>query len=330
MDVFQVIAKIWPTGDPLDLGTDSSTYTVSYGPTRTAAQFATSPDGTQNYQFLFWNTGRRTTRKRSVHWTINNAGWGTWTATKWYGTPGGGVPPGAPRVRADAFTIRDNAPLAGTPIDSTSTYAPGAWSPGPNDHVILTAAGPATVVPKDPFPGPASSTYDFAGWLQLLWGGDPANIFEENDAGTSSISTGSLGFYASAPALSFPVAMNASADLIATYGTFHSGVGDFGHFDPTVIREWIYELFPPERGPRVPGYADPSPIDFLRMRVVERMLQETRPGSGGATDFQRLIASAPKMSQEELKRAIQSIKTTLDLGNTALTTIEGRLKGIGK
>ena len=168
----------------------------------TAAEFAT--DGAQQYQFLFWNTGRRLTRRRSVRWTFSRTSWGTWTATKWYGNlPGGGGSLGSPRVRADAFTIAGDAPLSGTPIDAAlSTYAAGAYSLG-DDHVIGTTAGGANVVAKDPFPGcgilgpqeitvikrpPAKgstdhlslgeivfsyavSSCDFAGWLQLGWGG---------------------------------------------------------------------------------------------------------------------------------------------------------------
>jgi hypothetical protein len=326
MDVFQVVAKIWPTGATLDLGTDSSVYTVTYSPTRIAAQFALSGDGTQNYQFLFWNTGRHTTSKRMVHWTINNAGWGTWTATKWYGIPPPPGPGGPSRVRADAFSMRDNAPMAATPIDPSSTYAAGAWPSGGDDHVISTTAGAATVVAKDPFPGPlAGTTYDFAGWLQLMWGGDPTGVFEENDSGTTSISPDSTGYYDHLPAAPFPVAMNTSADLVATYGTYHSG-GDRPNWD------WLRALLEDVgyRGPDLPYNVDPAPPDLIRLAILERLVARARPAAGGGGDFQRLMEIAPTMDREALKRAIQSIKTSLDLGNAALTTIEARLKGLGK
>jgi len=68
--------------------------------------------------------------------------------------PGGGG--GLPRVRADALTIRDDAPLSGTPIDAAaSTYVAGAhpFPPSGGDHAIGTATGGASVVAKDPFPG---------------------------------------------------------------------------------------------------------------------------------------------------------------------------------
>ena len=123
--------------------------------------------------------------------------------------------PTPPRVRADAFEISGDAPLSGTPIDAAaSTCAAGAYSFAPgDDHVIGTAAGGANVVAKDPFPGCgivgpqeiivlerppvrgstdylsfgqivfsfAVSSCDFAGWLQLVWGGEEMGEFQETD-----------------------------------------------------------------------------------------------------------------------------------------------------
>jgi hypothetical protein len=326
MDVFEVIAKIWPSGDSLYLGTDSSTYTVSYSPTRTAAQFALSEDGTQNYEFLFWNTGRHTTPKRMVHWTINNPGWGTWTATKWYGIPPSGPGGGPARVRADAFSMRSNAPLAATPIDPSSTYAAGAWPSGGDDHVISTVGGAANVVAKDPYPGSGSTTYDFAGWLRLVWGGDPTGVFEENDSGTTGTSPDSTGYFEHFPAAPFAVAMGASADVVAAYGTYHSGGGiGRGPIDWRELLDWWRQ-----RGPDIPQRGDPSPIDFIRLQILENLIPQSRPGVDPGTDFQRVIEAAPAMDREALKRAVQSIKTTLDMGNAALKTVEARLKSFGK
>ena len=125
MDEFNVIAKIWPTGTVLDLGADTNNVTVPSFFTRHAADFVTSMDGTHTYRFLFFNTGRHVTNKRHVRWNFSVGGWGTWTATKWYGTPSTG--PGAERVRVDPFTIGGDAPLPGTAIDApASTFAAGA------------------------------------------------------------------------------------------------------------------------------------------------------------------------------------------------------------
>src|SRR5262249_20953232 len=129
MDEFSVKTKLWPSGADLDLGTDSNLVTVPSTFTRHAANFVTSMDGTQNYQFLFWNTGRHVTNKRHVRWNFSVGGWGLWTATRWYGTPGPGGP-GAQRVRVDPFTIGGDAVITsgGTAINSSaSTYAAGAY-----------------------------------------------------------------------------------------------------------------------------------------------------------------------------------------------------------
>src|SRR4051812_50134963 len=104
MSQFTVVTKLWPTGASLDTGTDETTLTVppSASFNRHAANFVVSPDGKNNYQFLFWNTGRHVTNKRHVHWDFSVGGWGIWTATKWYGTPG---PTGGNQPWGDVETV---------------------------------------------------------------------------------------------------------------------------------------------------------------------------------------------------------------------------------
>src|SRR5262249_8469748 len=152
---FSVVGKLWPSGSSLDLGTDNNLVTVP--PTahfdRHAANFVTSMDGTHNYQFLFWNTGRHVTNKRHVHWDFSVGGWGIWTATKWYGPPGAnGGPPG---VGGDAFSIGGDAPItgSGTAIADppASTFPAGAFPFMGDDHAIGTSGGPVDVAAKDPF-----------------------------------------------------------------------------------------------------------------------------------------------------------------------------------
>lgn len=324
MDEFRTIAKLWPTGIELDLGTDSNILLGGATFSRHAAQYVTSVTGTQTYQFLLWNTGRHMTNKRSVKWIFSVLGWGIWTATRWYGTPSTGGPPPVPRVRADAFTIAGDVPLVATPIDPSSTYAPGAWPFNGSDHEIGTAAGAASVVPKDPFPITTSSSYDFAGWLQLLWGGDNTSEFVETDTGSPP---GSPGFYDHVVGGAFPVAMGASADIIATYGTVNNTITgpDFDRW-----KDWIYQVVfnLPGRIPR--DWGDPVPPDLIRMRMLERAIQATQPGLPSSGDFQSLIEAAPRMSHEELKRAVQSLKTSLDLGKTALSALDAQIKRGGK
>jgi hypothetical protein len=327
MDHFRTAAKLWPGGSELGAGIDA-TFDLhppddSIDFADTAAPFMSSADGTQTYQFLFWNTGRHLTRKRKVTWLFKVFGWGTWTATKWYGTPpGGGGPGGPPRVRADAFSLKGNAMLsANSPIDGTaSTYAAGAWPFNGDDHAIGTAAGAANVVAKDPF-----GAYDFAGWLELQWGGDPTDDFAETDDGTTGVFGGS-DFYepVSAAGNAFPVDQGNSADLLAAYAPHPLSLpGGFGPYGP--VRRWWEEIVG-ELGSKIPQKGDPSPMDLIRLRILEQFMRQTLPGPAAGTDFQRMIDAAPNMSKEELKRTIQSLQTTLDLGKAALTAIEAQMK----
>jgi hypothetical protein len=307
VDEFSTVAKLWPAGTPLNLGTDTNLLGGPATFTREAAPFET--DGVKNFQFLFWNTGRHITNKRRVRWNFSVLGWGVWTATRWYGIPGknGGVP----RVRADAFSIGADAAQAPTPIDgAASTFAAGAWPFNGDDHVIGTAAGAATVVPKDPY-----GLLQFAGWVQLIWGGDSSGEFVETDVGSGGSGSG-FGVYDHVVAGPFPVAKGASADLLATYGTQSKVVIDIGILVDEIL----------SRRPDILDRGDPSPIDFIRLKLLEQLVQQTRPGAPGATDFQRLIDSVSKMSKEELQRAVQSVQTSLDLGKTALSAIKAQIK----
>lgn len=314
MDEFRTIAKLWPSGTELDLGTDSNVLGGSATFTRNAAQFVIPPNGGDNLQFLFWNTGRHLTNKRRVRWNFSVLGWGTWTATRWYGTPGGTG--GPPRVRADAFNIGgDEILTSSTPIDgAASTFAAGSWPFNGNDHEIGTAGGAVVVAAKGPLNG-----YDFAGWLRLIWGGDPDGEFVESDAGSGG-NIGGNGFFEHVAGLTFNVAAGAGADLLAAYGHHDSG----GGFGP--VREWLENLFK-ERGPfEIPQKGDPSPIDFIRLKVLEQLVSQTQPAASGGTDFQRLIEAAPRMSSEELKRNLHALKSTQELNKVAQAALEGHLK----
>ena len=111
MSEFKIIAKHWPSGDTLPLGAFGGTFTIPPSmPSfqNTADEYVTI--GTQQYQFLFWNTGRRLTKKRRVLWNFSRPGWSIWTATKWYGIPPGSVvpppPPGYGRMPSRSAVTR--------------------------------------------------------------------------------------------------------------------------------------------------------------------------------------------------------------------------------
>ena len=347
MPMFKVIAKRWPDGALIpNTGASSSTFPPPVGMPQvfneTAAEFMT--DGAQQYQFLFWNTGRRLTRRRSVLWTFSRTNWGTWTATKWYGNLPGGGSLGVPRVRADAFTIAGDAPLSGTPIDAAlSTYAAGAYPfpPPPSlgdDHVIGTTAGGANVVAKDPFPGcgilgpqeinvikrpPAKgstdhlshgeivvsyavSSCDFAGWLQLVWGGEEIpkfGPFLETDTLSGGSGDG-FGVYDHVVSGPFSVPQGNSADIIAAYGI---GTHYINASQP--VREWIYDVpFPP------------NPLILIKDLLAQTLLRLPM-----ANDLDLLIKDVPQMNLEELGRVKRALEITFDRGSTALSMIKARM-----
>ncbi|HXH40332.1 MAG TPA: hypothetical protein VNN08_17010 [Thermoanaerobaculia bacterium] len=317
MDEFRTIARFLPTGAEIDLGTDSNLLGGPSHFTRNATPFAT-PDGVTNYEFLFWNTGRHVTSKRRVRWNFNVLGWGTWTATRWYGPPGGG--PGSDRVRADAFSISGDAPIsADTPINGpASTFPPGAWPADGDSHLVSTANGAIDIVAKDPF-----ASLDFAGWLQLIPGGDPSGEFVETDDGTSG-SFGSAGYYDHVTAGPFHVAQHGSAYLLATYARSASlatvpVLGLVKAIQDGSLWDFIINI------------ADPAPDDRIRERLLESLREQTRPSlTAKEGDLQHLIENAPSMKPAELKRAAQVVKTTIDLGKVALSTIEGQLNKGGR
>lgn len=311
MDQFNVLTKLWPSGDSLDTGTDSNLVTVPATFDRHAANFVTSLNGTQNYQFLFWNTGRHVTNKRFVRWNFSVGGWGTWTGTKWYGTPGNGGPPA---VRVDPFSIGGDALLSGTAIDAgASTFPAGAYPFNGDDHLINSAGGPVDVAAKD-----SLDFLQFAGWVQLIFGGDDSGMFVETDTGPSP---GSPGFYPVGTGL-FHVNAGNSAQLMALYGN-----STRRHWTLVDIIAILQNL-----GPLSP--VDPSPEDRVRLEIVERLLQRVREVGGGgeraSTEFQRLIEAAPSMNAEELRLALKSVQNTVNLGNTAATVLQGALKKAGK
>ena len=312
MDEFRIVTKLWPSGTELNLGADSNLLGGPYNPTRQAAKFVT--DGAQNYQFLFWNTGRHITSKRNVKWIFTVLGWGVWPATKWYGIPGPGH---LKKIRVDAFSIGGDASVgSATPIDDppASTFPPNAWPDSGDDHVVSTANDKVSIAAKDPL-----NDYDFAGWLQLLWGGDDTGEFVEKDAGSGG-SIGGTGFYDHVVGQKYEGAKDSSAQLLAAYG-YHQDI------DTRRLRDRFYEVLFNNKVHMPDLIADPSPMDRIRMQFLKELVEQTRPGSGGGTDFQRLVATAPNMSRDELKRAVLSLKMTLELGKTALSTIEAQLKG---
>lgn len=334
MDEFKTVAKLWPSGADISPGDDSNIVTVPYTSNRTAAPFITSADGTQNYQFLFWNTGRHLTSKRKVRWNFSVGGWGEWVATRWYGIPGIGT--GAARVRADAFTIGGDTRFADTPIYAGGSTLGGAplgppdYPFGGDDHEVSTAHGALSLAAKDPFtPSGTSGQYLFAGWLQLMWGGDPSGEFVETDTGVGGTGSSSTT-YEHVIGGNFPAAAGSSADLIAAYGTHVADPGPTFH----VIAELIERM----KWPMDPEWwkqGDPSPEDWNRLRQLGDLLQKAaaqgaKPsGFGPLLGFEDLAARASSLSKGDARAAAAELKSTILRSQAALKALQLAAKGKG-
>lgn len=326
MHVFTVRTRRWPDGALLG-STEMTTFPGPPGEEeKNAAEFiATGPSSV--LQFLFWHTGRRLTGHRRVRWIFTTMGWSTWEATRWYGVPPTG-PGGTPRVHAEPFSLISNSLMsaAGTPINGpASSFSPASAYPfGGNDKEIGTAGGPATVAARDPL-----SSLDFCGWQKLIWGGEPTeDAFIETDSGVSGNvpGDGSGGVFVFTPGATVTIPQNQSAELLAAYGSSGPGGGGLSIID--IIR--VLERYP---WPRKPWdiIADEAPFERIRRRLVEELLKQTQPVSGGgANDFNRIIETIPNMNVEDLKRTLQSVKTQVELGQTAVSSIEAQIKRLGK
>jgi hypothetical protein len=269
MSLFNVTAKLWPSGESLDTGTDNNVVSVPPGSAlfdRHATLFVTSPDGTQNFEFLFWNTGRNITNKRHVHWDFSAGGWTTWTATKWYGVPKSNG--NRHEVRVDPFSIASDGPLTGngTAIDpSASSFPPGSYPDMGDDHLIDTEDGAVDVAAKG-----SLASLQFAGWDQLIWGGDDSGTFYESDAGASQ---GSPAFYPVGSG-TFHVVQDGSAILLALYG--NSSIPKFYKenlkSEIDVTKGWVSDfpkLKDSEGDPSQRYAGDPQWAQIIRL-IVER------------------------------------------------------------
>jgi hypothetical protein len=325
MDLFQVISKHWPSGTVLDLGIDLQNASTGFTPTRTAPPFMLSADGQTTYDFLFWDTGRHATTKRSVHWTFSVFGWGMWTATRWYGDHDG-VGNGLPRVNVDAFSLSQDLPIINeTPIDpAASTFPAGGYPFAGNDRKIDTTNGATTIVAKDPF---TSLGFSFAGWLSLTSGGDPSGVYEENDAGASG-PPGGVGFYQQVVG-PFPVGQGSSANLIGTFFQPPSG-GPIIIIPPDIDQQIDPKLLEPIFGKKKDEFInplfDPSPLDSLRLGAIRDLLNRVQPSRETATGgVEKLLSQAKGLSNEELTRGIQELKTSVELNSVAIDALNAEL-----
>lgn len=290
---------------------------------QTAPPFLLGP-GNQQLGFLFWDTGRRVTTKRTVRWTFNHPeNWTDWNAIAWYGEVGpDGIP--QPLVGTTAYWVGQSS-MSPTPIDgpgSTFVNGPGAgnvaWPWQGDDHVVRTEWGNASLHAKPEMQRSSGEpTVKFSSWAQLVIGGDDTGFFSENDDTVSALSSGSgVSGLQDAGSADFAVAMGNGATLLAGYVTPQ----------PPDLSGLLGRLREALAGGLLGKYidkGDPSPEDVIRLKLISETIDMVRGQRPTSTDaFEGLTEAGPKMSPQELKRTIVSTQTTLRRGQAAVKFLE--------
>ena len=281
-------------------------------------------DSTNNPRsFLFWDTGRRITNKRTVHWTFNHPeNWSEWKAVAWYGVGNGTEP----TVTANAYWI-GSGPIDPTPIDgpgSTFVNGPGgtpvAWPWMGNDHQVRTEFGAATIHAKAHVQKSASDpSLNFSSWTWLVLGGDSSSYFDENDDNITS-GSGVLG-----------MANQTSPDFAAPKGSGGVLLGAYAAPGVTTVGPGIFEklqaLLTAISIGKYIDKGDPSPEDIIRLKLISESLDLVRGQHVTGDDaFAGLVGAAAKMSPAQLKSTIVETRATLLRGQAALRAIEGMAK----
>lgn len=274
----------------------------------------------QTLSFLFWDTGRRITNKRTVRWSFNHIDqWTDWHATAWYGVSGDG---GTfdPVIGTQAYWV-GAAPLAPTPINgaaSSFVNGPGgtpAWPWHGDDHALRTEWGPATIHAQATLAS-SGSTLGFANWIELVFGGDDSGFFAENDDAVSSTPSGSGVTGIVGTGLDYGAAQGQGSTLLAGYVTPPAP-----HYGDLLGR--LREMLAGSLIGKFTDRGDPSPEDVIRLKLISEsidLVRGARPTSGDA--FEGLIEAAKGMSIQELKRTIVSTQTTLRRGQAAVKYLE--------
>jgi hypothetical protein len=284
-------------------GGDDFTYTAP----------AELPDAPHNRQFLFWDTGRRVTTKRTVHWTFTHPdSWTTWNAVAWYGDPTGSGP-GSHTISATAYWVGTSL-MDPTPIDgAASTFAGAAWPAGGNDHNVDTEFGPGTLRALGHLQRHAGDpVLNFSGLARLVFGGDDSGVFEEND---NDLPTGGTT----------PIGIEGS-DLQLAYGQGESAIVLASYVTPAPVK-----VVPPQVGPlqdigsilkKFLDRGDPSPEDIVRIRALEEVLGMMRGKPAQIDAFANLAEAAKNMTPAELKRTIAATEAQMRRGQVAIKSMQ--------
>ncbi len=324
MSTFRTIARLWPDGSSLD-----AFWPVDENDGVTAGNVysRTAPLDLSTHRFLFWNTGRRITSKRKVRWTFNHPDdWTSWTGTAWYGTPG---PEGraTPIIDARGFSVSADGALSPTPIDGVASNfenGPGgqlAWPWEGDDHRVRTEWGVATIAAKATMPE-GVNTLNLLGWLVLSFGGDTTGYFDETD---DPVPPEGGGLYASNLVPSpYSAAQGSGGNILGAYLRPAAT-------RPTLPwRDWFDDLVAGPGRPDYPIEFDPSPEDWIRLKLISSLLDRVRATQPSDAPAALDAAAIARMSAAELKRAITQVRSALRRDEASLKALEAAADKAGR
>jgi hypothetical protein len=324
MGHFSTSGKEYPEGGTMSgFGEETLDVTAAPTPFQKTAPPVLYDDTSVLRKFLYWDTGRRITNKRTVRWTFNHPdSWSDWRAVAWYGVPPTG--PGGPFISVGAHWV-GVSPIHPTPVDgpgSTFVNGPGgsplAWPWSGDDHVVTTQFGAETIHALAHLQRSAGDpVLDFSSWQQLIYGGDDTSYFAENDDDIGSTSSGSgVTGIENSTSPDFAEAMGAGGVLLAGYVT--APPPDYGGIIGRlrdVINAGVLGKFI--------DMGDPSPEDIIRLKLISESIDLVRGQKPTGPDaFEGLLVAAKSMSAAELKRTIVGTQTTLRRGQAALRSLE--------
>lgn len=310
---FTTSAKRFPEGSTYPGFGGANLNVPSGGDDYTYTAPAELPDSPHNRKFLFWDTGRRVTTKRTVHWTFTHpADWTNWNAVAWYGDPTG-VGNGGHTIITSAYWVGMSL-MDPTPIDgAASTFAGAAWPASGNDHNVDTEFGPGTLRALQHLQRHVSDpVLNFSGLAKLIYGGDDSGVFEENDNDLPSGGSGPVGIEGS--------------DLQLTYAQGESDVVLASYVTPAPV-----VVKPPTVGPlvdlgsiisKLKDRGDPSPEDLIRLKMLEDVLGMVRGTPAQIDAFANLAEVAKNMTGAELKRTIAATQAQLRRGEAAVKSMQ--------
>jgi len=161
----------------------------------------------------------------------------------------------------------------------------------------------------------------FAGWLQLILGGDETGEANESDGAAVGGGGGGVSSFGDMVPNPFSVSKDASVDLLAAYHVSDIGPIEFGPVTRPDFIEWLLN-FDRRVDPRFfPG----NDFNGLRVGALAALVAVSRMGNQPLDGVEALTANLKSMSPEELKRAITSAQAIVRRAEAAQKSLETAL-----